>query len=499
MHSPVNYPQWNIVCPHHDLLMIPALQEVIAEVWSGTARVPAPAAGVRAEHTFEVGFLEYCSFQNLVRETGKRLWFLIHPVEDHAEYSSNDTARMYVQTLLAGLMFPQIDSYEVLAWPQRVLGHVPKEYETLINTVTGALCEMWRYPGGKVQAGSRGIGTFIADSMGWQRADPSPSDFDGFYGLSLPLVLQGVPVEVLSLDRAAEPGYLDAVKTLLISYDFLKPTDASLNRALADWTRQGGTLVFFGGTDAYNAVSESWWRRAGYASPVEDLFAQMGLPIRHARVLSEPGKEVVLQATTSTFDSTLARLRIPVGRVPSEPGPGSVVQPPSSTFPRAYPVTLYTPPSGARPLYRMAGGSAPAVWEASVGKGTAVFVGVAPGYLTTEQGSRWVRALAQYALEKAGGTYREQPYFLVRRGPYTAIRTLDKPYTAQGRFVDLLSPTLAVVENPVVPPKDCAFLADAGRVQGTPHVLAVSGRLRAYYEGLDKTSFLRRPPRRRVV
>jgi len=482
MHSPIDYCRIRIATPHHSLTNIPPLQEVIAEVWN---------------QPFEVNYLEYSSFYNLLRGSGKRLWFMMDPWGDSPALDLNFYRRSYGINLLAALMFPQIDTYQPLIWPNRVYGHVPKEYETLINTVVGVLSELWRYPDGRVEAGSRGIGTFIADSMGWQRAEPSPSDFDGFFGLSLPLVLQGVPVEVLSLDRVAEPGYLDGVKTLLLSYDFLKPADATLNRALADWTQRGGTLVFFGGTDGYNAVSEAWWRRAGYASPVEDLFAQMGLPIRNPEVLSDSGKEVVLEATTSVVDSTVSRLPVLLGPPPGEEALRRQLGRPARLVGSAstYPVTLYAAPPGASPLYGFEGASAPAVWEAGVGKGRAIYVGVAPGYLkSAKQGSAWLRALAKYAFEKAGGSYREQPYFLVRRGPYTAIRTLDKPYTAQGRFLDLFSPTLAVLQNPTIPTHECALLADAGREQGSPRVLAVSGRLRAYYEGARKTSFLAQAP-----
>lgn len=485
MHSPINYYQIRMVTPHHRLVSMPALQEVVAEVWNDP---------------FDVSFLEYSSFYHLVRGTGKRLWFMMDPWGDSPAMSLDFYKRRYGDNLLAALMLPQIDTYQPLIWPNRLYGHIPKEYETLINTVVGALSELWRYPDGRMEVGSRGIGTFIADSMGWQRAEPSPSDFDGFYGLSLPLVQQGVPVEVLSLDRAAEPGYLDGIKCLLVSYDFLKPADASLNRALADWTRRGGALVCFGGTDAYNAVTEAWWKHAGQASPLEELFAQMGLPIRDARVLSDPGKEIALEATTSVFASTLSSLRIPLGPSPGEEQyrreiPIRQTEEAAEQIVHRYPVTLYAPPTGATPLYRVAGEALPAAWEAGVGKGRAIFVGVAPGYLkSSKQGPAWVRALARYALEKAGGTYREQPYYLVHRGPYTAIRTLDGSYTAPGRFVDLLSPTLAVLDRPVIPPHECAFLADANQTSGTPRVLAVSGRLRAYYEGTHKTSFLVQAP-----
>jgi len=633
IHSPVSYYHWAIPVPHYALLTIPALQEIIGQVWTGTARTAARAAGVRAERTFEVGYLEYSSLYHLARGTGKRLWFLMDPVEDTPNLPIEDYHRHYAQTLLAALMFPEIDSYEVMPWPQRIYEHVPGDYAMLVNTVVGALCEMWRYPGGEVEAGSEGIGTFVADSMGWQRADPSPSDYDGFYGLALPLVLHGIPVQVLSLDRVVEPGYLDGVKTLLVSYDFLKPMDAALNRALADWTRRGGSLLVFGGTDTYNAVADSWWRKAGYASPVEDLFAQMGLPIRDAKILSAPPEDAAVYKVVLTGDGAERSLRnrksytidltpfaqesgsvsvrfedvskqdgwgpyvvsaelriggqmatafrtgsemetrflveerdsrfngsarfadgkgywvyrfnhLPQGNVPitltldmgngflvkarPSPPPGPLLEAVNRVseplgrrvaqlrIPRAYPITLYAPPSGATRLYRIQGigsrvsdvsddergeSSTPdarhpaPVWEAPVGKGTVTFVGVAPGYLTaTAQSAAWLRALVGRAHERAGGLYREQPYFLVRRGPYTAIRTLGKKQMVSGRFVNLLDPNLPVVEDPEIPARSLAFLMEVGATRGLPRVVAVSGRLRARSEQPNATAFLTQGP-----
>ena len=168
MYSPINYYQIRMTTPHHSLVSIPALQEMIAEIWN---------------QPFEVGYLEYSSLYHLVRGTGGRQWFMMDPWGDSPALSLDFYRRSYGANLLAALMFPQKDTYQPLIWPNQVYGHVPKEYETLINTVVGALCEMWRYPGRRVESGSRGIGTFIADSIGRQRAEPSPSDFDGFYGL----------------------------------------------------------------------------------------------------------------------------------------------------------------------------------------------------------------------------------------------------------------------------------------------------------------------------
>lgn len=295
VHSPVTYYQWGITCPDWSLFRIPDLQEMIGQVWTGTARTPVRSAGVRSERTFELGFLEYSSLFNMARGTGKRMWFLMDPVEDNPSLPMTDYHKNYELMLLASLMFPDIDCYEVMPWPGRIYGRVPQSYATEINTVVGSLADMWQYGDGNLEAGSRGIGTFVSDTMGLQREHPSPSDYDGFYGLSLPLVLHGVPVDVLTLDRATEPRYLDREKVLLISYDFLKPADPAINRALAEWTKAGGSLIVVGGTDAYNSVTDSWWRKAGLSSPVADLFDQLGIQTR--QVANGPDKSEVTQAS----------------------------------------------------------------------------------------------------------------------------------------------------------------------------------------------------------
>ncbi|MCC6729179.1 MAG: hypothetical protein IT208_07550 [Chthonomonadales bacterium] len=282
VHSPVTYYQWGIDVPHAALAAIPSLEGMIGQVWTGTARSAAQAAGVRAERTFEVGYLEYSSMANLLRGTGKRLWFLMDPVEDDPNRTMEDYRGNYHNVLLAAMMFPEVDRYEVMPWPQRIYGRVPGDYATMVNTVVGALSEMWRYSTATVESGTAGIGTFVADSMAWQRAEPWPSDFDGFHGLSLPFVAHGVPVQVLSLDRSAEPGYLNRARVLFLSYDFLKPARPELHRALSAWVRRGGTLVLSGGVDPYAAVSDSWWRRAGRATPLDDLFAQLGIATARA-------------------------------------------------------------------------------------------------------------------------------------------------------------------------------------------------------------------------
>jgi hypothetical protein len=295
VHSPITYAHWGIVVPHYALFRLPAVQEVIGQVWTGTARTPTRVAGVRAERTFPLAYLEYSSLVNLLRGTGKPLWALMDPVEDNPDLPMDDYIRNYRETLVASLMFPGLDRFEVMPWPTRIYGRVPSDYATVINTVVGALTEMWRHPVRKLEAGSEGVGVLFADSLAYQRGEPSPSDFDGFYGLSMPFILHGIPLQALSLDRCLEPGYLNGTRAILASYDFLKPESPEVNAGLADWVKRGGALVIVGGTDPYNEVPDSWWKKAGYATPLDDLFARLGIVTR--RILEDPGTRSRLQTT----------------------------------------------------------------------------------------------------------------------------------------------------------------------------------------------------------
>ncbi len=608
VHSPITYYHWGIPVPHAALFGLASLQEVIAQVWTGTARTAARAAGVREERTFEIGYLEYSSLLQLARGTGKRLWFLMDPVEDNPDRPMEDYRVNYEQTLLAALMFPQVDRYEVMPWPQRIYGRVPPEYATVVNTVVGTLSDLWQYTDSAVDAGSEGIGTFVADSMGWQRGAPAPSDMDGFYGLCLPLVLHGIPAQVLSLDRLATPGYLTGQKTLLLSYDHLKPAAPDANKALADWVRRGGSLVVFGGTDAYDAVADSWWRKAGLVSPLDDLFAQLGLATKRgpapqypepvtkwtellrgdgaehsltnrkrytmdlSRISAQTGSVAVRFRDASEQDGwgpyvTTIELRIDgkiaaafsagsdletrflvddTGSQISGParfadgtnywiyrfdnlpkdkpvtltvdmGNGFLVEagpapaPPISIeaafadpaprlaklrLQRKYPLTSYSLPDGATPLYKLAGAT-PLVWEAKSGAGTVTYVGIAPGYVTaTDQTSRWLRWLVKRAYQAAGGTYKESGSFVAKRGPFVGVRALAQEESLDGRYVDLLDSSLPVVEDPTVAPRGRGLYMKAGSTKGAPRVIAVSGRLRARTEQTGATGFFVQAPSR---
>jgi hypothetical protein len=448
--------------------------------------------------------------------------------------------------------------------------------------------------------------------MQWQREPPAASDFDGVYGLTLPLLQRGVPVQLASLDRVGDPGYLRPFKTLLLSYDFQKPSDPRLQSVLASWVRDGGSLIFFGGSDSYNAVSDSWWRVAGKPDPQSDLWEKLGIKVGPATTRTsaqeDKNRYTVIQSVNGSEHNLGNRRAYPLDLTPFVKQTGSVAvrfsdispqdgwgvyvaglelrvgekvvasfqtgselenrflaydnfsqfnglarfadltgswtyqfdnlprdqkvtltvdmgngfqvsaasaQPEigmtllgagsnelTKAIPRlrvgTYPVTLYPftgqkPDENPTPLYNLRAGGVP-VWAQSVGKGLVVNVGVAPGFFSgSERSAGLLRALTQYAHQRAGGNYTEPGSLRVRRGRYTMVRTLSESETVEGRTIDLFSPTLAVAPSRTIPPRSHALLVEmpSGPV---PRIGFVSGRLLARAEAPLSTTFYARGP-----
>ena len=106
-HSLLNYAHWRIVSPESSLARLNGCDGYIAQVWTGTARTPNMFRGQLRERTFETAFLEYGAMQNLVRATGRTVWYLNDPVEDNPNHDWADYRRNWESTLVASLLQPQ--------------------------------------------------------------------------------------------------------------------------------------------------------------------------------------------------------------------------------------------------------------------------------------------------------------------------------------------------------------------------------------------------------
>ena len=293
-HSLINYAQWGIVSPEASLASLPCVDGYIAQVWTGTARVPNHFNGVRKERVFENAFLEYGCMASMTAPTGRRLWFLTDPVEDWPRDWA-DYKRNYQATFTAQLLYPQVADYEIMPWPERIYRgfyaksatdperiRIPADYASMMQVMIGAAQDM---PVGKARLdGPQGISVLMANSLMFQHIpihegyeDPQLA---GFFGLAMPLLKRGVPVGITHIENLSYAATLRNVKVLLMTYSNMKPLDPEAHRLLAEWVRKGGRLIYCGrDADPFQRVQE-WWNTEGnaYAAPSDHLFALLDIP-----------------------------------------------------------------------------------------------------------------------------------------------------------------------------------------------------------------------------
>ena len=348
-HSLLNYTQWKIMSPEAALINIPTVDGYIAQIWTGTSREANVYEGVYKERTFETAYLEYGVMQELVKGTGRRMWFLNDPIEDLPSYTWENYEYNYRRTAVASLLHPHIWHYEICPWPHRVFdGRYPRfqpniakkdetSYETdqsrpIPGSYSTLLSGMFQLFGDMEQkefcfeGAGDSVGICMSDSGLFQRTFPdgivngrklgdrfamakhkntgNPVDeeaaealmkeiredesllldfiqsdaFPQFYGMSLPLLKYGLPVRPVQLDNVRRfAGYLDTLKVLILSYEYIKPEAPDINTAVLSWVMNGGTLLYIGdGSDPFHRI-DSWWRKSGYENPARHLFRLAGM------------------------------------------------------------------------------------------------------------------------------------------------------------------------------------------------------------------------------
>ena len=415
-HSLLNYAQWHIVSPEASLASLPCIDGYIAQTWTGTSRESNYYNGVRKERVFEAAFLEYGCAESMVAPTGRKVWFLTDPIEDWPR-DWEDYRRNYHATFTAQLLYPDINTYEIMPWPERIYGglyrkapgseekiRIPKDYSTMMQVMTNALQKM---PVSKNKvSGSQGISIVMANSLMFQRfpthegyEDPQLSNF---FGMALPFVKRGVPVGITHLENVGYEKALKDVKVLIMTYSNMKPMDPEAHTYIAEWVKKGGILVYSGkDNDPFQKVME-WWNTGDneYSAPSDHLFEQLGMP--------------------------------------------------------------YNVPEG---VY-------------SSGKGKVCVLRSDPkDYVLTEGGDAKLIA----AVQKLYKGLEFKNSFELQRGPYKLAAVLDEnedksPLELSGLYIDLYNAELPVYENVTVEPGHQAFLYDVTKAPKAPAILAAASR-----------------------
>jgi len=430
-HSLLNYAHWNIVSPESSLARLNGCDGYIAQVWTGTARTPNVYRGQLRERTFETAFLEYGVMQNLVRATGRTVWYLNDPIEDNPNHDWADYQRNWESTMVASLFQPEVWHYEVAPWPERIMNgrrprsakpedrkSIPPAYATELQTVMNALNDM-KQKRAEWDCGTTGIGLLLSDSLMFQRGDPTPSDphLSHIYGLALPLLKRGIPITPVQLENVTLPHFLEGFRVLILTYQGMKPFSPEVHARLAEWVKGGGNLVVCDDdSDPYNAVHE-WWNtgKNHYTTPREHLFEQIGF-----------------EASKSADKSDAQKRR---------------------------------------------------QTEWHFGRGGVIWLSENPARLAdSAEGDSQVVEVVKQAAGWAKLDWRESNYLLLRRGRYVMAAGLDESIQGEakvlrGHFINLFDPELVMHEDVRIQPKDRLLLLDLDFVhQAKPQLLASAGK-----------------------
>ena len=423
-HSLVNYSSWQIVSPEASLASLPGIDGYIAQVWTGTSREPTYYNGEKKERVFENAFLEYGSMVSMTAPTKRKMFFLTDPIEDRA-HDWKDYKQNYQATFTAELLYPMVDNYEVMPWPERIYTHpyqlpnseekvlIPRYYSTQMQVMINALNNM-PLTSNRV-SGSGGIGVLMGNSLMFQRfpthngyEDPQ---FSNFYGQTFPLLKLGVPVETVHMENLSYPATLKDIKVLVVSYSNMKPSSAQIHQYLADWVTKGGVLIYCGkDDDPYQSVME-WWNTKGnhFTAPSANLFQLMKISPTAADQKFKVGKSMVYV----------------------------------------------------------------------IRKDPKAFV------LQSGGGSHFVDIVKQaYENDAKAGKLIFKNSLYLERGPYDIISVMDEsinsdPYIVNAPVIDLFDPELPVLSKKTVMAGEQAFLYDLNRIKNKkqPQVLASASRI----------------------
>ncbi|MDQ0637688.1 hypothetical protein QF042_001253 [Pedobacter sp. W3I1] len=440
-HSLLNYSSWHIVSPEASLANLDGMDGYIAQVWTGTSREPVFYNGKSKERVFENAFLEYGSMVSMTAPTGRKIFFLTDPIEDRAR-SWDDYKVNYQATFTAELLYPMVDNYEVMPWPNRIYKGkfvvegmkekqpISPDYATQMQVMVNSLNQM---PLSKNKLnGSQGIGVLLSNSLMFQNFPTHQGYSDPYlsntYGLAVPLLKHGIPVETVHIENLANKNTLKDIKVLIMSYSNMKPLSAEYHELLTKWVKSGGVLLYFGrDNDPFQNIKE-WWNTNGntFRAPSEHLFGMLGInptttdsayKVGHGKVyvVRKDPKELVMKANGDTdFISTLK---------------------------------------------------------------------------------------AAYETDAKAGELIIKNNFVLNRGPFVIAAVVDEspskePLKLSGSYIDLFNPELPILNQKVIDPKTQAYLFDLNKIENKnkPQVLAAASRVTGEIIDQNGYSFIAKSP-----
>lgn len=464
-HSPFNYAEGfairslygGITSVLGKLIKASGIDGVLGEVWSDTIRTPILYNGNPSVEPFLHSYLDRSYFRNLTFNKF-RLYHLLDPKSDDPKFNWDTYRRWFEQDILAA--FITGGENFLVAWPERIFltywppaGETPDSYKTVFMAMMSICRDMPGYPLAKFSS----IGVPITDTIMWQRGKPGKNYIDGFYALTLPILTQGVGIEVFPLERTCQRDYLNKFRVLLVSFELWNPQNKEYVDALVEWVKNGGFLIYFGGA-SFEEVEGIWWKEEGYNNAQEYLFAKLGITPSPARDI--PFQEVNLASPLhkflgkNIFKNLGSSHGISVAAELTQLKTGDFLIPPrllsfSVKEIKELGVTLNKDLISFEKVY---------------GKGKLIYVGISPDYLAYGKwGEELVRGFLEYACKFAKIDYPSSDCIDIKRGPYRFVYAFNS-LSLRGRFIDLLNDKFPVVYEKRLGPKEYTIFLEIPEV-----------------------------------
>ena len=430
-HSTLAYSLLNVTDGYVHMMGTGLVKTVTGQTWSNTMENAFRYCGQSVRNFFINGLLDYGTYIDAADYYGADLYALCDPMSDTAYSKPEDYWRdLCHHQLVSSLMYPEINRWELI-WTNRSFMNVSADYRSEQLNIHNALLDI----SGKeftLKAGTPGITYLLSDTLSWQTTASmrAESAYDGFWGVTAPLMYDGILMRTRAMELIEKPEDLEGVTLLIVSYDNQKPLYEEVNSAIADWVKAGGTLLLLGGPDQYVNVSDAFWSKSGKGdSPNGNLLMHLGLDQIKLSTLKKSGTLVWSDDASASYASGINLGKITVG---------------NDSF------TYAVSGDGYESLIKTSNGDDVA-FKASVGDGQVIMCGLSTtDYSDSTDTANLLRALVKTALENTEYDYVTSDAYVVERGNYTAVHPLKGQYRLSGRYIDIFTPDLKVVDDPVV-------------------------------------------------
>lgn len=280
IHSMFSNLSASLIAPLGTSLDLKGHKGYIGQIWTGPVRWTIGQCSNKNITFFDSAYVNYDYFVNLVADSDLKLYLLADPVEDDPSYKWDQYDQWYKECLAAKLIFPLIDTYEIMPWPDRIFlpGHTigggtpgPARYRTILMSAITALQDVPLGTRDDLTAGSKGIGMLIGDSAMWQNSNQPVQD--PFMGLLIPPLKQGIPISSVPIERSADKNYMKNFRLLMLSYEAWKPHKEKYHNQLLAWVNNGGTLIVFDTKDTFDNI-DMFWKQQGFKTPQAHLLSK---------------------------------------------------------------------------------------------------------------------------------------------------------------------------------------------------------------------------------